>query len=903
MLSQLIQQGLVSDISLVRVAGVHGVGRRRLIRSVIGKSDNLEWVDLAPSQGPPVFSSWIRGELLDFLGAYPKLPIPSWSLHVLASVEPTIQNWSSMPTLSRETLPRGVYPELVGAAVAQVVLGLTAYSPVVVHAGLWPEDGSAASRALHAMEKQLRRPGALLVAAGTDVKDPDASHQRTLVLKNLSPREVNTLAERWSADTRGPRFGAWLYRATNGHPLFLSEIVRWLEESGFVHVMPEQGRVSLLEPLRKLPIPMSLSAVTNSRFKNLPLSAQHVLDLIKQNEGRLTFTDLRRRYEGRDAQFEQAYALLRRRCYFYRPIGSHPHALSSPLLHQVINAPSKRKFPRRKIHKPAPHVQTLPGSPLAGVFDLLRQTEEVMQTGDTHPRELLTRGLRLTRSRTGRAWVSAHGRFLFLNALQHYLSGRLRRSLRVSRIAESRLARDIHPGLFQNIFSLRTRVYAELGDHQKAQGIRVEALNEALMAGHLVRSGHLMARVAEGHRRLGRLEQALEAALQAIETLQEMGLPHNLPALTRRETLFDLRRVPEALLDAGIRAESAPVMDPIKLAKTRYVDPVDQGWGSDFDQDSAWQDARALIGRVASLGRVENPLTTAKTARDLEGFGWLGLAADLQEVCSLAQSDQERFRNKCLDGAVHLNHRLSSERNQFLARGIDASLTGTLPETRKVLHRARLHVVRRETEPGRRLRITLLGSPCLNISGESRPLSLMPEWWRRSFAEALCLELTGDEIPVSLLNEARHAAGEAPFESPERGLARFNRILSSHGGLALELHGNHLSWDWQSAGTDAKEILALLNQEPPDLHHISKLVRGPFLPDHSTPAVGKARQMLLLKLRQAFHNAQLPWALEDGQQYVHWMEGPARYIDCWEPAAKTLRNLGRPRAASLLDRA
>ena len=154
LLTQLITDGLESTLALIRVAGPHGMGRRRLIEETARRLPLAEWIDLAPGGVEADFRTWAVGELQDLLESYPDAPVPSWALHALGRLAPGLIDRAPVPSPTPEPLPEDEEAEVMGAAVGAVALALTSHVPVVVYAGLHPsDDASPRARAL----KSLRR--------------------------------------------------------------------------------------------------------------------------------------------------------------------------------------------------------------------------------------------------------------------------------------------------------------------------------------------------------------------------------------------------------------------------------------------------------------------------------------------------------------------------------------------------------------------------------------------------------------------------------------------------------------------------------------------------------------------------------------------------------------------------
>ncbi|HET9233248.1 MAG TPA: hypothetical protein VFP10_03840, partial [Candidatus Eisenbacteria bacterium] len=394
-LTHLLEEGIAGRLGLIRVAGSTGSGRRRLIAEALNRGPDVEWIHLAPGGVEPDLQRWVRTELIDLLDTYPEVPLPSWALSVLEPWAPILGARCAVPVLARERVPEEDAPTVVGRAIGALLLALTGRTCVIVDAGLWPKEPKA-SRTLTALARALEEPGAVMIVASTlQGLTPDPRTERTLLLEPLDREAVSELARRWMPGSSSDGLASWLARVTSGHPFFIHETVRWLEELGHVRVHEDDRRIDLLSPIDRWPYPLNLEAVMETRHRRLPPSSARLLELIANEDGRLEAETLRARW-GDDDSFEESVAWLRRRD-FLRDRGTRrPLALASPLWRSFAQG-NVFALPGR------PQAVFLPEAPLARLMDrveeLLAQPVEI----ETLTREVADIARRL-RGRRGPAW-------------------------------------------------------------------------------------------------------------------------------------------------------------------------------------------------------------------------------------------------------------------------------------------------------------------------------------------------------------------------------------------------------------------------------------------------------------------------------------------------------------------
>ncbi len=531
-LTHLIEESLSNSWCLVRVAAEPGMGRRRLIAEALHHGPDAEWVHLAPGETSPDFRRWACTELLDLLESYPEAPHPSWALHALARWEPRLRRWAKVPAWTAEDLPSEAVPEVLGAAMGALLDSLTAQTQVIVDAGLWPRAGSAGARALASLCARLGVPGAVVIAAVEP--DPpgtlDAERSRTLSLGPLRPGELSELTARWQAETPGGGFSAWLHRVTGGHPFFVKETLRWLEELGHLRVDDERGRVEILSPLDRLPLPFNLHAVMDARYQRLPASAARLLGLIAREDGRLDREPLRERSGLESDAFEEALATLRRREFLLRRTMRRPIATSSPLWGDVAAAAGERRRPRRRGGPRGPREKTAAlasGAPLA---QGLRRLERLSAGGAVGrgtaagtARELAAT-CRLARGRVGPGWDSLRGRLALAAADHRKIQGRVGSARRWIAWGLAHTSREIHPALRRALCRADAALLDAAGKAREAAATRELALEESLAAGHLISAARLEADLAESFLHLDAAERAEALARDAQAALTAMGL-------------------------------------------------------------------------------------------------------------------------------------------------------------------------------------------------------------------------------------------------------------------------------------------------------------------------------------------------------------------------------------------
>ena len=625
-LTHLLTQGLEGGLSLVRVAGEMGSGRRRLIAEALNRGPDVEWVHLAPGGVEPDLTRWMRTEMIDLLDTYPDAPIPSWALHVIESIAPRVAARSAIPVLSRERVPSRDASSILGRAIGAVLTALTGHTSVIIDAGLWPRSGPEA-QTLTALVAALEEPGTVMIAA-TEAEnlDPDPADQRTLLLEPLEHEAIHELTQRWQLGKQSDSVAAWLMRITNGHAFFMQEVVRWLEELGHLRIQEEDKRVEVLSPLERWPIPLSLEAVMDMRYHRLPPAALDLMHFIAQEDGQVELETLRHRLED-DESFEEGIAWLRRRDFLRDRSTRRPLALASPRWRPLARS---NVIP---LHKPSPAFSPASDAPLARLIGRIDALSASDSSPEERRREIADLGRRL-RGRRGPAWDGARGRLAVHAARLRLYESRLDRALVWIRWGLQRTSPELHPGLRRSLNAIRSEVLERLDVPQHAAQTRHLALNEALESGQLLAATRLGAMVAETLRRFGK---PFQADLQ--QTLFDRGLAteSTLAAFTEVASLIDARDLALArqrLDDLPALKRMTPWIERVdsdSVKRIPFSDTVPRGWTWGLGNNSAWIRS---IERIETALETDSPQTNQVLAEEQQHateHRFLTLAADIAE--------------------------------------------------------------------------------------------------------------------------------------------------------------------------------------------------------------------------------------------------------------------------------
>jgi hypothetical protein len=395
------------------------------------------------------------------------------------------------------------------------------------------------------MCRGLGIPG-VVVIAGVDPDPPglvDAEGTRTLALGPLLPDDVAGLAARWHPGAPSAGFAAWLHRVTGGRAHFVNETVRWLEEMGHVRVDDDHGRVELLRPLDRLPLPFNLHAVMDARYQRLPAGAARLLALIAREDGRLDRDALRERLGLDSEAFEEALATLRRREFLLRRTTRRPVASTSPLWGGVVEAAGVRR-PRQRRGSREPRGKIAAGTSSAPLAQGLARLARITAGGDEQELEsarALAALARLARGRTGPGWDTLRGRLAEAAAQHRRRHGLALAARRWIAWGLAHTAPEVHPTLRRSLRRLDAEILDADGRHREAAAVRERALAESLDAGHLLAAARLKVALAERLALLDDDARAREMAGEAEADLLSMGLP----ADAKRAAAVSARAAPD----------------------------------------------------------------------------------------------------------------------------------------------------------------------------------------------------------------------------------------------------------------------------------------------------------------------------------------------------------------------
>ena len=660
-LTHLIKEGLEGETGLIRVSGEAGMGRRRVIAEALSQGPDAEWIHLAAGDVEADLRRWVRTELFDLLDTYPDLPYPSWALHTLAGWAPALRRRAAVPAVAGERPPRGMKPEVLGRAVGSLLHTLTGRTLVLVDAGLWPNPETPRSRLLDSMTQALSVPGALTLTAAPppDTPEVDKEGVRTLSLGPLRRRHLEDLLEAWTGDL-DETLAAWLWRVSHGHPFFVHEVVRWLEEMGHVRVDEEHKRIEVLSPTFRLPVPMHLHAVMESRHGRLPPPATRLLHLLRQVDGRLEVEAVRRLYDREDEEFEEALSVLRRREFLLRRTSRRPLAMSSPAWQPVIDEAAKH-YPRHAYRPPRNGDRPpRPATPLAQTLGRLETLRwKGLDREQIHG--VLASARRIARGRLGPAWDGVRGRLAVAAARQRLEENRLGAASLWVRWGRDRLSAQLHPALRRGLCENLTEILERQGKPAEAARQRRVALHEAVESGHWLAAAQIRAAIAEGERRLGNLGPALAESARAEAELATMGLSEGarLARWTRLRTLLADRRLDEIDEILGTEShEPDPELEEMEkeMESLRRSPPLSLGprasalaqeWGWGLDAHDIGLGYEKPIRDAWRAGRRDGALSLVrrlKPVRDhLERVNHQTALVDLDELELWARGAGERW--------------------------------------------------------------------------------------------------------------------------------------------------------------------------------------------------------------------------------------------------------------------
>ena len=910
-LTHLLTEGLEGRLGLVRVAGSVGSGRRRLIAEALNHGPDVEWVHLSAGGVEPDLTRWMRSELIDLLDTYPGAPIPSWALHVIEPFAPHVASRSIVPVLSRERISSRDAPTILGRAIGSVLTALTGRTSVIVDAGLWPKHGHL-SQTLSALVAALQEPGTVVIAAvEADDLRPDPPEQRTLLLEPLDADAISQLTEGWQTQTgkRTDALGAWLTRVTNGHPLFIHEAVRWLEELGHLRVHEDERRVEVLSAIERWPIPLSLDAVMEMRYRRLSPAALQILYLIAEEDGRIELETLRQRFEDDDS-FEEGMTWLRRRDFLRYRSTRRPLALASPRWRPIARSNVIQLPSRPKTLAPTSE------APLARLIDRI----ELLTSTKNGPEELrreITDIARRLRGRRGPAWDGARGRLAVHAARLRLSQSRLHRALIWIRWGLASTSPPLHPGLRRSLRALEADVQERLNQPRPAAPTRQDALEESLASGHLIAAARLNLAVQETARRAG---QPVASGLR--NELADKGLASLavLAAFTEVASSIDARHLDtarRALEELPTLKRLTPWIERVASDSTKRVplsDTIPERWTWGLGTDSTW--VRAIQRIETVLDDDDADALLAKEQHQAATHGFLTLAADIAESRIWRQLRVPVPRRG--SPSANMGRVLSDAKDAFLA-------LGSMPRLRELA--LRLH----ETEAGDHphfpelcgslllqststsvpvlsttLSLHFTGVPRVLHGGRTWPKALWPEWWAELWSSAVSASLLGEPLPRTTLETRLRSKGQAPSDDFQELLVMGNELFRGPERAAggLELKDGMITVNWNGFTADVRDAWELFEQaaaEPSSETYARALdrIEGPYLSGLDSPEVQRARASLREHVARALETC-LAENEVSGAQWVRWLEGPVRMINGREIAARFMERRGWEQAALAL---
>jgi hypothetical protein len=913
-LTHLLTEGLEGRLGLVRVAGSMGSGRRRLIAEALNHGPDVEWVHLAPGGAEADLTRWMRTELIDLLDTYPDAPVPSWALSAIEPFAPQIAMRSAIPALSRERIPPRDAPSILGRAIGAVLGALTGRTSVIVDAGLWPRTG-ALSVTLSALVAALHEPGTVLIAATDDSELwPDPAHERTLLLEPLDGDSVSQFTQHWKTGKHGDSFAAWLARVTNGHPFYIQETVRWLEELGHVRVHEDERRVEMLSPIERWPIPLSLEAVMEMRYRRLPPAALQILQLIAEEDGRVDLETLRRRLEDDDS-FEEGMTWLRRRDFLRDRTTRRPLALASPRWRAIVRSNVLRLPPMTKSLVPTSE------APLARIVDRIDALASTQLSPDDLRREITEIARRL-RGRRGAAWDGGRGRLAVHAARLRLSESRPHRALLWIRWGMHWTSAGVHPGLRRSLRSLEAEIHERLDDPERAATTRRQAFDDALASGHLLAATRLKPAVNETARRSG---EAIETHL--TRQLTERGMPSQigLAAFTEVASLIDARDIAaarRALEDRPTLKRLSPWIERVDSESTKPLplsDTIPRGWTWGLGNSSAW--IRAIQQVEAALESDQADALLAHEQHLATRLGFLPLAADIAEsriwrglrmsVPRRRTSNTADFDRILEDTAPALLALGSSPRVRALALRLRATDAADHPQFATIFAP---HLLQEVSAPMPSFSLTLslhfTGVPRVHQGGRAWPKALWPEWWGEMWGSAVSAALLGEPLDRDTLERRLRSKGHLPTEDFQDLLVLGNELFRgperAAGGLALK--NGTIIVDWSGFTIDVLTAWTSFDQadaeggDAEQYAHGLDHIEGPYLSGLESPEVERARVRLQERVRRAlevcFDQNDVPPA-----RWVRWLEGPVRMIGGREIAARFMESRGLAQAALALRHA
>ncbi|MFW6051781.1 MAG: ATP-binding protein [Myxococcota bacterium] len=259
--------------SLWFVSGEPGIGKSRLVEEVArlatARGATVLWGRCWEAGGAPAYWPWVQvlRQLLRRREAADVEALLGTRASHLEQLLPELRRW--LPDMPRapKLEPEQARFQLLDAVVGVLCDAAVSAPLVVILEDLHAADPSSVML-LELLAGLVR--GARLVVVGT-YRDAEAlgspvgavlarveREARTIPLRRLGEREVGDFLQRTSGRADDAAVRA-LHRATEGHPLFLVELVRWLNEQG--GELPADGR--------SVALPRSVSAAVLERIERL----------------------------------------------------------------------------------------------------------------------------------------------------------------------------------------------------------------------------------------------------------------------------------------------------------------------------------------------------------------------------------------------------------------------------------------------------------------------------------------------------------------------------------------------------------------------------------------------------------------------------------------------------------
>ncbi len=275
----LLDEAVAAHPRVVAVSGEAGTGTARVLRQLAPEARvrGGAFVEARAARGPmrEPYGVWLQ--TLEMLRRLPDAPSRSW--RELPKLVPALGDSTTDETRagSKYLLHEELMEYLrLSAAVRPLV--------IVLEQMQWAEEESW--EALDYVVQQLENERILLcLSMRTDAAFAEAAERRNalarhdivreIVLSRLTREDVKRWLEAaFHHQDIGREFLAFLYRHTEGNPLFIAELLRTLTEEGAVWYSGERWEWS---PVSELRLPTGLSALITRRLHRFPTSTLAVL--------------------------------------------------------------------------------------------------------------------------------------------------------------------------------------------------------------------------------------------------------------------------------------------------------------------------------------------------------------------------------------------------------------------------------------------------------------------------------------------------------------------------------------------------------------------------------------------------------------------------------------------------